>query len=105
MGGFFPFKESIGVSGAGAYTQHHSVGTWGFYKLRACPQQLDRATGVYITPAYTQQLTTASRATVLEQQRMGRQIRLILWLCIWYISRGQKKPRSRLTVYLFRKPK
>ena len=40
-------------------------------KLRACPQQLDRATGVYIIPTYTQLLTAASMATVVAQQRIG----------------------------------
>ena len=73
IGGFFPSMESIGVCGSGTYTQHHSGGTSG-ENLRACPQQLDRATGVYILPAYTQQLTAAFLATTVAEQRMNYRI-------------------------------
>ncbi len=82
MGGFITSMESIGVCESGTYTQHHSVGTPGGGELRACPQQLDRATGVYIVPAYIQQLTAAFLATIIAQQRMDYRIGWIGWLCI-----------------------
>ena len=88
IGGFFPSMESIGVCGSGTYiTQHHSWGTSGG-QLRACPQQLDRATGVYILPAYTPQLTAAFLAATVADQRMDYRIGWIWLLFIEYISRS-----------------
>ena len=103
MGGFLPRSESIGVCGDGTYTQHHSVGTWGGFKLRACPQQLDRATGVYIIPAYTQQLTAAFSATILAQPRMGSldQVDSMALYMLHIAGAGEGSFAS--TVYLFRK--
>ena len=75
----------------------------GGFKLRACPQQLDRATGVHIIPAYTQQLTAAFSATILAQPRM-RSLDQVDSMALYMLHiAGAGEGSFASTVYLFRK--
>ena len=103
IGGFFPSMESIGVCGSGIYILSIIAGGHQGGKLRACPEQLERATGVYIVPNYTQQLTASFLAMIVAQQRMDYRIGWIEWLWLSIYHGPPEEDSFVFTVYLFRK--